>query len=216
MAQIQSRLDRAQAQWPTDSSLTDFRVNAHDCETERRALLGATRLITAHADVAKYLATLGVVPVQQLAWHQANIQADFSSVPVDSNQAPLVVFPASSLGRKGAREMAQAIRSLGWRLLVLGSPASDTDLWQGIEVQYASRQNMQWLRHAHVVALPAYVEHAPRALLTALAHNIPVIATPHCGLPTNWGVIEVPAGDVDALKLALQLAVSVRACARPL
>ena len=45
--------------------------------------------------------------------------------------------------------------------------------------------------------------HAPRALLAALAHDLPVVATPACGLAPHPRLIEVPVGDVAALRQAL-------------
>jgi glycosyltransferase involved in cell wall biosynthesis len=107
--------------------------------------------------------------------------------------------------------MAAALRHLGWRLRVLGSVASDTELWQGVAVEHGRYADPAWLAEADVVALPAHVEHSPRALLKALAAGLPVVATPACGLPSHCGAIEVPAGDVKALILALQHARTTRA-----
>ena len=45
-----------------------------------------------------------------------------------------------------------------------------------------------------------------RALLAALAHGLPVIATPACGLAPHPRLTEVPAGDVAALRQALAAA----------
>ena len=59
------------------------------------------------------------------------------------------------------------------------------------------------LAFCDVVVLPAWVEHEPRVLLAAIASGIPVIATAACGLGDLTGWSEVPAGDVDALRVAL-------------
>jgi glycosyltransferase involved in cell wall biosynthesis len=67
-----------------------------------------------------------------------------------------------------------------------------------------------WLDGAAAVVLPAFVEHRPRRLLAALAAGVPVIATPQCGLGDLPGVIEVPAGDGEALMSALQAVIEDR------
>ncbi|MNX44761.1 hypothetical protein D3C86_752580 [compost metagenome] len=54
--------------------------------------------------------------------------------------------------------------------------------------------------------LPAHVEHAPRALLRAVAAGVPVVASTACGLAGVPGVHEVAPGDIDALRTALQQA----------
>ena len=141
--------------------------------------------------------------MQQLPW----------SVPVaaprdpllDRPAAPLVVFAASALARKGAYELASALRGLPVRLRVLGARSSDASLWQGIEVEYAG-YGSDWLGQARAVVLPAHVEHSPRALLRAIAAGIPVIATPACGIEAMPGLRLVPASDVDTLRLAISAA----------
>jgi hypothetical protein len=110
---------------------------------------------------------------------------------------------ASALARKGAYELADALRDMHCRLIVLGSPSDDPALFHGIEVAYAG-YGSDWPLRADVVVLPAHVEHAPRAALRALAQGITVIATPACGLQRIPGVICVPAGDVMALREALR------------
>ena len=59
--------------------------------------------------------------------------------------------------------------------------------------------------------LPAHVEHAPRALLRALAAGVAVVATPACGLGVREGVITVEAGDVPALRQAVVQVLRLRA-----
>ncbi|MDT4836042.1 hypothetical protein FQZ97_697250 [compost metagenome] len=116
------------------------------------------------------------------------------------------MFAASALARKGARELAAALQGWPCRLRVLGSLSDDARLWHGIE----SIQHMNWqgdgLAGAAVVVLPAHIEHAPRALLRAVAAGVPVVASTACGLAGVPGVHEVAPGDIDALRTALQQA----------
>jgi len=90
--------------------------------------------------------------------------------------------------------------------MVLGTPSSDPRLWAGIDVTHVPYRDVTWLSCADVVALPAYAEHAPRGLLAAVAHGIPLVASPECGLPPSLGAIEVRAGDATGLIAALRRA----------
>ena len=207
--ELQRRLDAAAERWPVAASLRDFRVDAAYAATELHALRGARRLVTPHADIARHLRTLAPGRVELVAWAAPPAWPAQASTRVPDAR-PLVAFPASALARKGALELAQALRHLGWHLLVLGAPASDPALWAGIHVEHASPRERAWLQRADVVALPAHVEHAPRGLLLALAHGLPVVATPACGLPESHLVHSVAAGDVGALIEALTTALASR------
>jgi len=197
MDEIQQRLDRAVAADPADGTLADFRAPAALVRAEHEAMRGARQVVTAHAEVADYWRQRGGPRVRQLAWQLP---------PVASRRMagtkPCVVFPASALARKGVHELAAALHGLHCRLLVLGSPSSDTQLWQGIEVEQG-RYADDWLSQASLVVLPAHVEHAPRALLMAVSAGIPVLATLACGVQGLPGVQLVPAGDAAALREAL-------------
>ena len=209
LAEIQRRLDAAaMAATPPCAELSDHRVDAATLDAEWRGLRRADRLLVAHRDVARVLQAAGLSP-QLLDWVMPQ-----AAVPVRPGvrdvEAPFtVVFPASALARKGAAQLAEALRGLCAapgrppRLVVLGSPPADAALWHGLDVHYSSYAS-DWLQRADVVVLPAIVEHAPRPLLAALAHGVPVIATAACGLAPHALLTEVPAGDAAALRQALQ------------
>ena len=207
--ELQRRLDAAARRWPDVASLRDFRVDAEHTSTELGALRGARRLVTPHADVARCLHSLAPARVDLVAWVTPPPRGD-RAAPRSHALPPLVVFPASALARKGAHELAAALRHLGWRLLVLGTPSSDCELWRGIAVEHGGYRDNSWLERADVVALPAHVEHSPRALLLAVAHGLPVVATPACGLPASNSVHAVDPGDVDSLVDALVAALAGR------
>ncbi len=174
-------------------------------------VLVAGKVENLHSAVAAHLRLLYPAPVDELAW-QMPARAPGRAVARASATPPVVVFPASALARKGAHELAQALRHLGWSLLVLGSPSTDPALWDGIAVEHADYHELDWLDRADVVALPAWIEHSPRALLLALAHGLPVVATRACGLPASARVIEVSRGHVDGLVAALRQALATRPC----
>ena len=204
MDEIERRLDEARrhAVVPAAATLADFRVDAALREAEYAAFACADAVVTAHADVARHWRARGIA-VELLPWQMPHARARDRR---GSDAAPLVVLAASALARKGAYELAAALRGLRCRLRVLGSPSSDASLWQDIEVEYAGYAG-DWVECARVVVLPAHVEHAPRALLRALAAGIPVIATAACGIDAAPTLRLVPAGDVGALRSAILAAI---------
>ncbi len=207
MGELQQRLDRARhGNQAADATLADFRASPALLAAEAEAMRGARRIVTAHAEVAAYWRAHGAAEVLRLPWTLPAAPADVPRTR-DPQRPPLLVFPASALARKGAYELAEALRGLSCRLRVLGTPSDDASLWRGIEVEHAGYAG-DWLSVADAVVLPAHVEHAPRAALAAVAAAIPVIATPACGLQGLPGVQEVPAGDAMALRVALQALLS--------
>ena len=201
MREIQRRLDQAaQGTVVNSDTLTDFRASDDLLEAEFRAMLRARRVITAHQEIADYWCAQGLSHVEKLPW----IRPKTALREPSGNDAPVIVFAASALARKGAYELASALQGLRCRLLVLGSSSDDALLWHGIVVEHVGWHPSAWLSRVDLVILPAHVEHSPRAVLLALSAGIPVIVTPACGVPEGAGVTLVPAGDVPALRCAVQ------------
>jgi hypothetical protein len=206
MAEVETRLDAATRQWPEDTTLRDFRADPLLVQAEAIALARATVVATPHAEVARHLKALAPRAVlRPLDWVLPEARVSV----VERASLPLVVFAASALARKGAHELAAALQGMPCRLRVWGSASDDARLWQGI----AHVEHMNWrgdaLAGASVVVLPAHIEHAPRALLRAVAAGVPVVASTACGLSGLHDarlVREVAPGDVDALRTALQAA----------
>jgi hypothetical protein len=201
---LQAELDLATRLHPESKTCADFRAPAWLLRAEAEALAAADHWITPHRAIADLAGSRAVV----LPW---NTPAISKMPPTPGNR---VIFPASALCRKGAYEMRDAARSLDCELVCLGSTIESPDFWRGVQMipsetaTPAARSN--WLEGAAAVVLPAFVEHRPRRLLAALAAGVPVIATPQCGLGDLPGVIEVPAGDGEALVNALHAVIEVR------
>jgi hypothetical protein len=192
LAELQRRLDRALAAHPESPTLGDFRAPPELVATEAEALAAAERLYTPHRAIAAFLGDRPVV----LDWAVPSV-----SRPV-TRGGRTVLFPASSLGRKGAYELREAMRGLDAALLVAGNASEhDSDFWTGVAARPLNGTAPETLA---AVVLPAIVEHQPRALLRALAAGIPVIATPACGLGERPGVATVPELDAAALREALE------------
>ncbi|WP_158756131.1 VanW family protein [Dyella sp. S184] len=210
MYEIQRRLDLAHHSTKVGAAqaatLTDFRAEPDLLMAEIDAMRGARQVVTAHGEVAAHWRERFGLDVLQLPWILPSVKAH---KPVTSTRLPLVVFPASAMARKGACELAEALRGLNCRLQVLGTPSDDLTLWQGIDVEYAGYAS-DWLMHADAVVLPAHVEHSPRAVLAAVAAGVSVIATPACGLQDLPGISTIPAGDVAALRAALLMTLAKR------
>jgi hypothetical protein len=196
MDRIHAELDRAAGLHPDEPTLRDFRAGEALVEAERRALDAATRWIGAHAAAM----ALAAGKEHPLPWRLP--PAETSAKP--RAPGPLrVLFPASSLVRKGALTLASALQGMPVELLLPMRDGGDPARWGAIPLRRCGLDE-EALSQCDVVVLPAWVEHQPRALLAAIARRVPVIATAACGLGDVPGWIEMPAGDADALRAQLR------------
>ncbi len=190
--QLQAMLDLAHRLHPESRTLADFRADPRLARAEREALLGARKIITPHTALARLFAEKAVL----LDW----------SVPA-ARRMPAkggkVIFPASTLGRKGAYELRDAARALDLEMVTVGAEIEEKNFWRGVNVKRRS-YGEGWLDEAAVVVLPSFVENKPRRLLEAVASGVPVIASSACGLEGVNGVVTIPPGDVQALSDAIR------------
>lgn len=213
LLELQSRLDLAAQRWPQDLTLRDFRLPRDRAERELQALRGAAVLWTSHVDIARVLSARYGLSVQLRPWqHPEPPGTPRPAIPGRPLGPPRLALAGSALGRKGARELAQVLRELGWPLRVLGSPSSDPALWAGVSLEHRSPQRADALDGLDAVLLPAYVEHAPRLLLRAHVQGLPLIVSTACGLPPGMAWAELEPGDLAGLRAAL-LALEARLAA---
>ena len=198
-SEIQRRLDEASETLSRAPSLRDFRVEPKWLADEWAALNAARSLATSHSEVHKVLQASGLV-VELVPWIEPANPDVFSQV---DRHHPTLAFAASALARKGSHEVATVARRLGARVLILGSPPGNPELWSGVNWSVAGYRS-DWLRQSDVAVLPAYIEHQPRALLQALAAGLPVVASTACGLGSRSGVTTIEAGDAVALESAVR------------
>ncbi len=200
---LHEQLDRAHRLHPNSPTLADFRADPQWLEAERSALAAADRIMTPHAEIAAAFGERAV----QLGWSRPPTTGRPASSHKPANpRRTRVLFPASTLGRKGAYELREALEGLPVELL-LGGPVLETPGF------WARPTRRAGLEEADLVVLPAHVEGAPRRLLTALARGIPVIASEACGLPPEDGLTVVVTGDVAGLRQALETRVGPRRAA---
>jgi hypothetical protein len=192
MAELEKILDAAAKKFPQSRTLADFRAPAKIREAEDEALAAARYWITPHSAIARMAGDRA----RKLDWCQA-------SVPAARPRGQAVIFPASTLARKGCYEIRELARRCRLRLKLIGPIIEAPDFWRGIDAQPAAAD---WLAQAGVVVLPAWVEHWPRRLLQASAAGVPVVASTSCGLEGVANVTEVAPGDPDALFAAVERA----------
>jgi hypothetical protein len=195
-------LDEAAALHPESPTLNDFRADYSLIEAESEALRHAQQIITPHSEIA----TLYPHKTVLLEWCIPEKQIERTPGP---DFVANVVFPTSTVGRKGAYELRAALRNLSAQITVNGPFLEGSNFWDGFEVQRMSA-GVDWLHNATVVVLPAFVEHQPRRLLEAVARGVPVIASKACGLGQLDGVAEVEPGDIASLRSEIERALGRR------
>ena len=205
MQAIIAQLDAAAQRWPDEPSLRDFRPDAALVQAESHALQQARQIITPHHAVAQWARSQISAEVTELEWTPKPATALDGQA---QTAIKTIVFPASTLARKGWRELCAALAQLPQlpaqplQLIVLGTVFDTQHLPPHVQLQRMGH-SADWISQAQAVVLPAHVEHAPHALRRALTCGLPVIATPACGLASQPGLTLVQEGDVDALVQAL-------------
>jgi hypothetical protein len=189
MKELQAKLDAAKAHYPTSPTLGDFRAPDAIVEAESDALAEARTLLSPHSGIA----ATDAARARHLDW----IMPVARGRVVQGGKS--VLFPASALARKGAYALREAIQGLDLDIIVAGrAQEHDGDFWGGVKAR--PLEGAEWPSELAAVVLPALVEHEPRALLKALAHGLPVIATEECGLGDVRGLTTVPVCDAEALR----------------
>ena len=186
---LEETLDRAALRHPHSLTLADFRAPADLMSAEADALAEARHWITPHSAIAR----LAGERAMKLPWQIP------PSVPAAIHPGSDLLFPASTLARKGAFELAEAARALGLRVQLGGPVLERGACWEGVKTIPAAAHGSG----VGAIVLPAWVEHQPRRLLQAVAAGLPVVASEECGLADVPGVITVPAGDPALLAEAL-------------
>ncbi|WP_218242334.1 VanW family protein [Comamonas fluminis] len=205
MQAIIAQLDAAAQRWPNEPSLRDFRPDAALVQAESHALQQARQIITPHHAVAQWARSQISAEVTELEWTPKPATALDGQA---QTAIKTIVFPASTLARKGWRELCAALAQLPQlpaqplQLIVLGTVFDTQHLPPHVQLQRMGH-SADWISQAQAVVLPAHVEHAPHALRRALACGLPVITTPACGLMPQAGLTLVQEGDIAALTQAL-------------
>jgi len=198
LEELQARLDAAAQRHPGSETLVDFRADEDVVDAEREALQAAARVITPHRAIASHFGARALL----LEWNTPSTNGRIE----DRSTKPRWFFPASALARKGIHELVAVLDGGNEELWVLGKAREGRgDPLHG--KSFRSSSATDW-RHCTAVVLPAWVEHEPRVALRALAHGVPVIASRACGLPGHPLLLEIEAGNSDALRAAMDRVLS--------
>ncbi len=183
LAELEATLDRAARRWPESPTLGDFRANPALLEWERQALDEARFWVTPHSEIAR----IGGECALKLDWRLPE-----SERLTPTGEGGRWLFPASTLGRKGAWEVRELARKLDLPIKLSGPNLEFPGFWDGIDVEPGEPGKFS-LDGVRGVILPAWVEHQPRRLLQAAAAGLPVFASPACGLEGVDGVRDFAA-----------------------
>jgi hypothetical protein len=187
IAHLERVLDEAAAAHPTSRTLADFRAPAELRETETEALAAARCWVTPHSGIAELAGPRSI----KLPW------ATPAAREMPKGDRNLIVFPSSTLARKGCYELREAARELGLKIHFVGQVLETDGFWTG---QGVALHGDGWMAMAAAVVLPAWVEHWPRRLLRAAAAGVPVIASSACGLNGIRNLQECSPGDAGTLR----------------
>ncbi len=199
LAGLHATLDRAARAHGASPTLADFRAPASLVAAEAWALEHAATIVTPHAELAAHFGERAT----RLDWSLPRACGRRARVR-HADGRPRVWLPASTVARKGAYELRDALARLERPLVlhVSGRELEGPGFWSSLpQVELAAAPRT--LAGIDVAVLPAWVEHAPRALLLALAQGVPVVAARACGLAGVQGVVEVASGEVEPLAAAL-------------
>jgi len=189
MREIQKKLDYAAALHPESKTLNDFRADEDLINAEFEALENADKIITPHTHIAALFAGKSEI----LEWKIPNK----SEIRQEKNEKFTIVFPASTVGRKGCYELREAVRELDVKIFTLGAEIEGDDFWKDFD---AEKGGNQWLEKADLIVLPAFVEHRPRRILQAAANKIPAIVSEECGIGELEHIETVKAGETYLLR----------------
>ncbi len=203
---MEAALNRAFALHPESLTLRDFRAEPWLIEVEEEALANAEQIVTPHARVA----SLFRAKTTLLDWE---MPARSAEEPISgTNGPPTILFPSSTLGRKGAYELREALSGMHVKVRLGGRMLEDEKFWIGYDAELANSFN---LTDVALVVQPSIVESNPRNLLRAIAANVPIVTTPESGLHPGCGAIFVEAMDPNALKAAITAQLGSRRASAP-
>jgi VanW like protein/Glycosyl transferases group 1 len=192
LKELQETLDFAASTNAESPTLGDFRADANLIEAETEALRNAEKIITPHTAIAALFPKRAAL----LDWKMPPAK----KITRRPNDKFTIVFPASTVGRKGCYELREAVKDSDVKLILLGAELEGADFWKGFDVEKGSDN---WMEIADLVVLPAFVEHKPRRLLQAVANGIPVIASNNCGLGNIEAIVNIETGNAPDLQTAI-------------
>lgn len=186
-------LDAAARDQPWLARHTLFRASEQMVEEECQAIFMARRVYSAHCWVSDYLRRDGTPggEVVRAEWVlPAPLRATKFVRP--ERRGWKVLYPDHGIERRGAGWLAGELlgSELDVQLISFEGEPDDAKLWLGLNHSTISPKMVGSLieEGLDLVVLPSYMEYRPDVLLTALANQVPVIASPQCGIGDRAGL----------------------------
>lgn len=180
---LHARLNFAHAIYENSKTLNDFRAPNQLVELEDEALTKARKIISPHAEIHEIFNQ----KIEKLSW---------TVNKSETSKGQKILFPASSLARKGAYEVRRLAKELNLSLVVSGNELEGNNFWEGISIEKFNGT----FDEIGLVLFPTYIGNHPRQLLKAVSKNIPIVTTTASGLCTAPFVKIVNIGDYEAFK----------------
>ncbi|MDQ2796834.1 MAG: glycosyltransferase family 4 protein, partial [Actinomycetota bacterium] len=162
-------------------------------ERERRQYHAAAHLFAFSHQTRESIVVDYGVPAERVTVVAAGV--NFEHVPEqalvgNTNTPPTILFVGNDFVRKGGEQLLEAFRVVRERvpdaqLQLVGTPHSIA-AQPGVEVlgRVNGRGKMTRLyASADVFAMPSFFDPFPLVVLEAMAHGLPVVASPTCGVP---------------------------------
>lgn len=189
---IHELLDQATNKLPNAPHLNDFRAPQNLIDQEWQNLKRASQVLTSNPALAELLKKRGI-PQVQLIPYQLPQPKPQNSKP---NQLNYLYFPGPTAARKGAHAVREVARRTGIPLVVAGKNLEDPNFWQGITLLDPDSHPAET---ALAIIAPSIYEDRPTRLLQSYQNNIPIITTPHTGLPETPNVLLAEFNEVDCM-----------------
>lgn len=180
LEKLHERLDFAHNFWKESKTLNDFRTSEKLILLEYKALTKARKIISPHSEIAEIFNH----KTEKLSWSYDILK---------NSEGHKILFPASSLARKGALEMKIIAKELNLKLSILGNETETKNFWENIAVEKFNGN----FNEIGMVIFPTYIENQPRQLLKAISYGIPIITTKASGLQESEQVKFVEFGDIS-------------------
>lgn len=181
---IHRRLDWAHSIHTQSLTLNDFRAQETLIKQEQNALLNASKIITAHSEIAS------LFPNKKLKLNWEIISSEKTK-----NKGNKILFPASALARKGAYEIKKLAQELNLELLILGNKTEYENFWEDVKVErfYNNFEDVK------AIIYPTYIENHPHQILKLIPKGIPIITTTACGIEKRENLRVIETGNYTEL-----------------
>ncbi len=189
MRLIQAQLDKAYKKHTNSDTLKDFRLDESYLNLEDQALQSANTIITGHTVCRDYFGSKAHYISPKIEKVNSN----------ESGERKGIIFGSTPFARKGVLEFVEAVKGLDIPLFAPGKSGEST-LIRSMFKEVPDN----WTDTCKALFLPAYVEHNPKLVRKAIAHNIPVYVSSYVGLDPQENVHILKDISADEIRQIIQ------------